>query len=121
MGSNTIIAIVVGAILVIVGFSLWPVLNGAINSLYSYFRNSCDDGNGNRFLRVYIGRRRHTTSPLGLLDPLTYYSDQGVHGGKGEPSVRVPVRHLRNSATPSGYYNDSWSVTATNYNQNGSE
>ena len=30
MGSNTIIAIVVGAILVIVCFSLWPVLNGAI-------------------------------------------------------------------------------------------
>ena len=40
MGSNTIIAIVVGAILVIVGFSLWPVLNGASNSLYSYFRDS---------------------------------------------------------------------------------
>ena len=55
MGSNTIIAIVVGAILVIVGFSLWPVLNGASNSLYSYFRASCDDGNGNRFLRVYEG------------------------------------------------------------------
>ena len=35
MGSNTIIAIVVGAILVIVGFALWPVLNGASNSLYS--------------------------------------------------------------------------------------
>ena len=34
MGSNTIIAIVVGAILVIVGFALWPVLNGASNSLY---------------------------------------------------------------------------------------
>ena len=33
MGSNTIIAIVVGAILVIVGFALWPVLNGASNSL----------------------------------------------------------------------------------------
>ena len=53
MGSNTIIAIVVGAILVIVGFALWPVLNGASNSLYSYFQNSCDDGNGNRFGKMH--------------------------------------------------------------------
>ena len=56
MGSNTIIAIVVGAILVIVGFALWPVLNGASNSLYSYFQDSCDDGNGNRFGKAYIGQ-----------------------------------------------------------------
>ena len=55
MGSNAIIAIVVGAIVVIVGFSLWPVLNGASNNLYSYFRNSCDDGSGNRFTRAYRG------------------------------------------------------------------
>ena len=53
MGSNAIIAIVIGAIIVIVGFSLWPVLNGASNSLYSYFKDSCDDGNGNRFMRLY--------------------------------------------------------------------
>ena len=53
-GSNAIIAIVVGAIVVIVGFSLWPVLNASSNQLYSYFRNSCDDGSGNRFLRGYV-------------------------------------------------------------------
>ena len=29
-------------------------------SLYSYFRDSCDDGNGNRFLRVYLGDSRET-------------------------------------------------------------
>ena len=64
MGSNTIIAIVVGAILVIVGFALWPVLNGASNSLYSYFQDSCDDGNGNRFGKVYSRAYRKPTCHL---------------------------------------------------------
>ena len=63
MGSNTIIAIVVGAILVIVGFALWPVLNGASNSLYSYFQDSCDDGNGNRFLKAYMEDSTTQTLP----------------------------------------------------------
>ena len=76
MGSNAIIAIVVGAIVVIVGFSLWPVLNGASNQLYSYFRDSCDDGSGNRFLRLYEGV---TTDP-GNTD---YNTETGIHGGKG--------------------------------------
>ena len=53
-GSNAIIAIVVGAIVVIVGFSLWPVLNASSNNLYSYFRDSCADRGGNRFLRGYV-------------------------------------------------------------------
>ena len=53
-GSNAIIAIVVGAIVVIAGFSLWPVLNASSNNLYSYFRDSCADGSGNRFLRGYV-------------------------------------------------------------------
>ena len=53
-GSSPIIAIVVGAIVVIAGFSLWPVLNASSNNLYSYFRDSCDDGSGNRFLRGYV-------------------------------------------------------------------
>ena len=53
-GSNAILAIVVGAIVVIVGFSLWPVLNASSNNLYSYFRDSCADGSGTRFLRGYV-------------------------------------------------------------------
>ena len=81
MGSNTIIAIVVGAILVIVGFSLWPVLNGASNSLYSYFRDSCDDGNGNRFLQAYVGNGAETAP--NTPDPNAYYERLRQHGGKG--------------------------------------
>ena len=83
MGSNTIIAIVVGAILVIVGFALWPVLNGASNSLYSYFRDSCDDGNGNRFLRAYVG----DDASIAPVDPdsMTYYYNARLHGGPGNP------------------------------------
>ena len=80
MGSNTIIAIVVGAVLVIVGFSLWPVLNGASNSLYSYFRDSCDDGSGNRFLQAYYGAS--TTVPT-IPDPNAYYAVGDLHGGRG--------------------------------------
>ena len=78
MGSNTIIAIVVGAILVIVGFALWPVLNGASNSLYSYFRDSCDDGNGNRFLRMYEGS--DVTILPASPDADTYYYNLRMHG-----------------------------------------
>ena len=81
MGSNTIIAIVVGAILVIVGFSLWPVLNGASNSLYSYFRASCDDGNGNRFLQAYIADKSPTLP--GTANTEVYYEVLRQHGGKG--------------------------------------
>ena len=80
MGSNTIIAIVVGAILVIVGFSLWPVLNGASNSLYSYFRDSCDDGNGNRFTKAYIGQAgKLPSNPTNV----AYYEEGRQHGGSG--------------------------------------
>ena len=80
MGSNTIIAIVVGAVLVIVGFSLWPVLNGASNSLYSYFRDSCDDGSGNRFMQAYKG----VTGALPATpDAKSYYVDHNLHGGSG--------------------------------------
>ena len=78
MGSNAIIAIVVGAIVVIVGFSLWPVLNGASNNLYSYFRDSCDDGSGNRFLKVYA-EVSGTTEP----GDNEYNSETGIHGGPG--------------------------------------
>ena len=84
MGSNTIIAIVVGAVLVIVGFTLWPVLNGASNSLYAYFRDSCDDGNGNRFLRIYFTDGTPANEPLpSPLNPNAYYVHHGIHGGAG--------------------------------------
>ena len=43
-GSNPILAIVVGAIVVIVAFSLWPVLNASSNQLYSYFRTAASTG-----------------------------------------------------------------------------
>ena len=82
MGSNTIIAIVVGAILVIVGFALWPVLNGASNSLYSYFQDSCDDGNGNRFLKAYVGIDNSTLSGRAL-GSSEYNTSERVHGGPG--------------------------------------
>ena len=76
-GSNSILAIVVGAIVVIVAFSLWPVLNASSNQLYSYFRDSCVDGIGNRFLRGYV---EHTgANPAGN----TAYSIQYGHGGAG--------------------------------------
>ena len=84
MGSNAIIAIVIGAIVVIVGFSLWPVLNAASNNLYSYFRDSCDDGSGNRFLRAYTDVSGATTEPTAT----QYNVDTGKHGGKGVTLVK---------------------------------
>ena len=76
-GSSPIIAIVVGAIVVIAGFSLWPVLNASSNNLYSYFRDSCDDGSGNRFLRGYV-EITGTAKPGN-----TEYSIKHGHGGTG--------------------------------------
>ena len=81
MGANAIIAIVVGAIVVIVGFNLWPVLNAASNNLYSYFQDSCDDGSGNRFNKVYQADAA-TSLPATLVSDV-YYSDLGIHGGSG--------------------------------------
>ena len=83
MGSNMIVAIVTGAILVIVGFSLWPVLNGANNSLYAYFRNSCNDGNGNRFLKAYIGDDTELSALPSSPDKKAYYTSIQKHGGPG--------------------------------------
>ena len=96
MGSNTIIAIVVGAVMVIVGFTLWPVLNGASNSLYAYFRDSCDDGNGTRFLRSYLryhsdesGHATATLTPITALpsepESIIYYARINKFGGAGIP------------------------------------
>ena len=84
-GSNAIIAIVVGAIVVIVGFSLWPVLNASSNNLYSYFRNSCDDGSGNRFLRGYV---EHTgANPASLTRTALSGGNWGLYEGYG----RLPL------------------------------
>ena len=77
MGNNTITAVVVGALIVVVAFSLWPILNGATNSLYAYFRDSCDDGSGNRFLAVYEG------VATGNPNSTQYNTDTQIHGGSG--------------------------------------
>ena len=108
-GSNAIIAIVVGAIVVIVGFSLWPVLNAASNNLYSYFRNSCDDGSGNRFLRLYEGV---TTDPPGAQE---YNTVDGVHGGKG-----VTVSGAANG-TCTGNFGAAIAVSARIFNEQGEQ
>ena len=80
-GSNAIIAIVVGAIAVIVGFSLWPVLNASSNNLYSYFRDSCDDGSGNRFLRGYV---EHTgANPASITRTALSGGNWGLYEGYG--------------------------------------
>ena len=80
-GSNAIIAIVVGAIVVIVGFSLWPVLNASSNNLYSYFRDSCDDGSGNRFLRGYV---EHTgANPASITRTALSGGNWGLYEGYG--------------------------------------
>ena len=80
-GSNAIIAIVVGAIVVIVGFSLWPVLNASSNQLYSYFRDSCDDGSGNRFLRGYV---EHTgANPASITRTALSGGNWGLYEGYG--------------------------------------
>ena len=94
MGSNMIIAIVVGAILVIVGFSLWPVLNGATNSLYSYFRDSCDDGNGNKFTKMYLGDQRPGTAQLpGSLNPPRLLREQERSRRRRRPNPRRRTDH----------------------------
>ena len=61
----------------IVGFSLWPVLNAASNNLYSYFRDSCSSTSGTRFTKVYVGVTGN--------DPKAdeYSTDVGIHGGRG--------------------------------------
>ena len=84
-GSNAIIAIVVGAIAVIVGFSLWPVLNASSNNLYSYFRDSCDDGSGNRFLRGYV---EHTgANPASITTTALSSANWGLYEGYDAQSL----------------------------------
>ena len=84
-GSNAIIAIVVGAIVVIVGFSLWPVLNASSNNLYSYFRDSCADRGGNRFLRGYV---EHTgANPASITRTALSGANWGLYEGYDAQSL----------------------------------
>ena len=78
MGNNTITAVVVGALIVVVAFSLWPILNGATNSLFAYFRDSCDDGGGSRFLAVYAGIDDFTANKQ-----YQFNTNTQTHGGSG--------------------------------------
>ena len=84
-GSNPILAIVVGAIVVIVAFSLWPVLNASSNRLYSYYRDSCVDGIGNRFLRGYV---EHTgANPASITSARLSGGNWGLYEGYGGQSL----------------------------------
>ena len=91
-GSNAIIAIVVGAIVVIVGFSLWPVLNASSNNLYSAIsETSCDDGSGNRFLRGYV---EHTgANPASITKTALSGGNWGLYEGYDAQSL--PSDHRR--------------------------
>ena len=76
-----IIGIIAGAILLIIGFNLWPVLNGSTNQLHAYYRDGCNV-NGTRIAQLY---KDSTVSVLpSPLDANTYYSALGVHGGRGQ-------------------------------------
>ena len=105
MGNNTITAVVVGALIVVVAFSLWPILNGATNSLYAYFRDSCDDGSGNRFLAVYEG-----VSGTGTPTATQYNIASSIHGGAG-----ISVKDAAGQCTATGFA----SATGTAYDEHG--
>ena len=93
-GGSTIIAIVIGAIMVIVGFALWPVLNGATNGLYSYFKDSCQDDSGNRFTKVYKG-----VTGAGFPGTGQYNLDTGTHGSGGVKITNSSGSCVGSSAT----------------------
>ena len=107
-GSSPILAIVVGAIVVIVGFSLWPVLNASSNNLYSYFRDSCDDGSGNRFLRGYV---EHTgANPASITRTALSGGNWGLYEGYGGQSLP--------SNTDGAFKYDPTAGTAKDFRQN---
>ena len=111
MGNNTITAVVVGALIVVVAFSLWPILNGATNSLYAYFRDSCDDGSGNRFLAVYVGDDSNALP--GTLAADAYYTNFDVHGGAGAAVSEDRVNNTVVGSTAQATVDDDCEVTIT--------
>ena len=79
MGSDQTVAIVVGAVIVIVGFSLWPVLNGASNNLSSLSQASCVQDASSRYRHAY------NAIATGVPSALQYNTTTGEAGGAGVP------------------------------------
>ena len=52
MGTNMISAAVLGAIILVVSFVLWPILNSASDNLYLYFVESCEK-DSERYMKAY--------------------------------------------------------------------
>ena len=64
---------------------MWPVLNASSNNLYSYFRDSCDDGSGNRFLRGYV---EHTgANPASITTTALSSANWGLYEGYDAQSL----------------------------------
>ena len=90
------------------GFSLWPVLNASSNNLYSYFRDSCDDGSGNRFLRGYV---EHTgANPASITRTALSGGNWGLYEGYGGQSLP--------SNTDGAFKYDPTAGTAKDFRQN---
>ena len=82
MGSNHIISVIAGALLVITALALWPLLNSSTDYMYTYFRDACERPDGLRFTKIY-GPDRATPRLPSEPDSGTYYMIPDKYGGPG--------------------------------------
>ena len=87
MAAHRIVAVVVGAILAIVAFNLWPVVNNAVDEYAGFYIPSCATDTGSHFDKLYKGAT--VTELPATLDRNTYYITQNVHGGPGQDVVNA--------------------------------
>ena len=67
MGTNMISAAVLGAIILVVSFVLWPILNSASDNLYLYFVESCEK-DSERYVKAY---KSATDGAINTYNPTT--------------------------------------------------
>ena len=82
MNTSAIVAIVMGVLMMVLSFTLYPTLNNAMDDLYLYWTDSCELG-GDRFVRAYAGVTSVTDESTASNVYATAGNDKGKFFGSG--------------------------------------
>jgi len=100
MNTNAVVAIVMGVVLMVLSFVLYPTLNNAMDDLYLYWVDSCELNN-ERFVRAYVGTTTVGASPDNIY--ITSGDDKGdFYGSGGTVTVDGATCDVSSSFTATG-------------------
>ena len=108
MNTSAIVAIIMGVLMMVLSFVLYPTLNNAMDDLYLYWVPSCELNN-ERFVRAYTGATSGSDDNTYITDGdtkgLYYGSGNDVTNSGGLCNVDVPTSGI-GSVTSTVFYNE---------------